>query len=90
MRGSGKGQAGKAKAQGLSKGWPDLMLLNRAERTYRWIELKSGTGKLTVEQEAMQTDLADHMAVCRSLADVERALIGWQITPRCHTNLASR
>lgn len=83
-------EGGKAKGQGLSKGWPDLMLFNRQTRAIRWIELKSDTGALTAEQKELAAELRDHMVVCRSLEDVEAALIGWGVTPRCPINVANR
>jgi hypothetical protein len=86
----GKWEALQAHQLGLSKGWPDIMLLNRVTRACRWIELKSDTGRLTREQSEIADDLRDHMAVCRSLPEVERALLAWGVKPKCSIADANR
>lgn len=83
-------EGARAKELGLDRGWPDLMLFSRKARAYRWIELKAPKGVLSADQKAMQADLGDHMAVCRTIEDVERALIAWGITPRCSVHEANR
>ena len=78
------------KSTGGAKGWPDLMLFNRKTRAIRWVELKADNGRLTDEQGEVLADLGDHAAVCRSLADVEAALIRWGLTPLVEINQANR
>jgi VRR-NUC domain len=77
-------------ATGGAAGWPDLMLFNRQTRAIRWIELKSEAGRVQASQAAIHADLRDHLAVCRSLEDVEAALISWGLTPLVPINQASR
>ena len=85
-----------ATGQGLSKGWPDLMLFNRQTRTYRWLELKrpktatSRKGTLTDEQKEVIAELGDHVAVCHCVEDVRDAIIRWGITPRVALDQAHR
>ncbi len=83
-------QATRAKALGARKGWPDLMLFNRETRGIRWIELKAPKGRLTPEQTEIAAELGDHLAVCRTLEEVEAALIRWRVAVRAPLAKANR
>jgi len=84
------------KALGGASGWPDLMIFSRRARSCRWIELKapktatSREGRTSDTQDDILADLGDHARVCKSVEDVEAALIFWGITPRCSVHEANR
>lgn len=72
--------AGKAKASGVRKGWPDLQFLF-PDGVTRYIELKTDVGSLSPEQRdfrdrcyATQTDMWE---LCRSIEQVARTLTRW-------------
>lgn len=78
------GMRARLKRQGLRPGVPDLVFvaLQGASRGHTWwIELKADAGRLTKEQaivmEALRCDPQVRGAVCRSLPQVEDALINF-------------
>lgn len=74
--------AGRMKASGVRRGWPDLQLLLPDGRTV-YIELKAGSG-LSPEQREFRDRCAPHgiWALARSIDDVEAALRGWGVKLR--------
>lgn len=78
-----KAEAGKFKAMGVKAGAPDICLFRNA-RAY-FIELKGGRGTASKNQKHMHERLGDAgcpVAICRSLAEVQGTLKGWQIPTR--------
>jgi hypothetical protein len=80
----------KMKAAGQQRGWPDLIIRNRKTGACRWLELKAKGGRPTPEQQVFIDEVPGHTAVCRTLEEVESALIGWGITPKCSIEGANR
>lgn len=84
------------RATGGASGWPDLMIFNRQTRAYRWIELKAPKtttyrgGVTTDAQDEILADLRDHACVCRSLEEVEQALLAWGVPLRTPLSQANR
>lgn len=84
------------RAMGGAAGWPDLMIFNRQTRAYRWIELKAPKtasyrgGVTSGGQDEILVDLRDHARVCRSLEDVEQALLTWGVPLRVPLSQANR
>lgn len=70
----------KAKAAGLKRGFPDLQFLF-PDGVTRYIEVKAPGGVLTPEQRDFCSACAPHniFTVCRSVVEVEAALIGWGV-----------
>lgn len=69
---------------GVKRGVPDLLILG-PDRFIAWIELKSTAGRLRGEQAdfmRMVEGLGHRGCVCRSLDDVWRALIIWNVPTR--------
>ena len=83
-------QASKMKAAGQERGWLDIMIKNKATGAVRWIELKVDGGALTPEQREFIEECPKVCAVARTLEEVERALIGFGITPLCAIEHANR
>ena len=76
--------AGSAKARGVKAGWPDILVIHPQPVGVGLgcilvgIELKIGKGRLSAEQlevHASLTMAGAHVAVCRSVEDVEQVLI---------------
>ena len=75
--------AQRRKARGVKAGWPDIQIVWRG--FFYGIELKAAKGRVSDNQEHVHSALADAAAlvsVCRSVADVERALLHWGIPLR--------
>lgn len=69
------------KAMGVRAGVADLVFVLDGGRV-AFIELKSGTGRLSAEQALFQEHcerLGAPYLVCRSLAEVEGALAAWRV-----------
>lgn len=92
MRGSIQ-QGVKAKAAGLHPGWPDLVILGPGGGL-KCLELKSESGDLSAAQKVFYAHClrtgTDMYAVCRSLEEVEAALIRWRVPVRCPLAKANR
>jgi hypothetical protein len=72
----GKAAAGRRKARGVKRGWPDILIFAPGPNVLG-IELKSESGRLSPEQRAVEHAFFDCQAwfvLCRSIDDVERAL----------------
>lgn len=82
----------KMKAAGVRRGWPDIQILFPSAVT-RYLELKADTG-LSQEQrdfrDACKATGRDIWALCRTLEQVEAALIRWGIKPKCGVDAANR
>ena len=85
----GVSQRVKMKAAGLRPGIADIVLAGRSGRV-AMIELKVEKRPLSGEQKAWATALGRFWATCRSLEDVEAALVQFGITPRCSIEKANR
>ena len=72
---------GQARDQGLRPGLPDFVIVPlgmRGEQSIFFIELKVGKNKATAEQGAILDAVGPGaMAVCRSVAEVRKALQAW-------------
>lgn len=79
----------KAKAMGVTRGWPDLQFLF-PDGVTRYIELKAGAS-LSPEQRDFRDRTSRHgiFAVCRSVEDVEAALRGWGAQLRATASVAA-
>lgn len=78
------------KARGVHAGWPDIQVVWRGY--FHGIELKAEKGRVSDRQEHVHVDLKNagaFVSVCRSIADVERALIHWAIPLRGTTLTAA-
>ena len=79
--------AGLRKARGVKRGLPDFIILFKSGLL--GIELKSDKGRLSPEQvetaEAWMA-LGHHIAVARSLEDVQEILLAWNIPMRTRMN----
>ena len=67
------------KADGLYPGFPDLLVYGSGGRIGH-IEVKTPAGRQQVTQERCQAWLdllGHHYAVCRSIEDVDAALVAW-------------
>jgi hypothetical protein len=74
----------KAKAGGLRHGFPDLMFI-LPDRTVRFLELKTDTGRLSDDQRRVLSRLhPDHWAVVRSVDEAATALTRWGVRLRAH------
>lgn len=74
----------KLKDMGLKRGWPDIILC-LPNGVMGAIELKAEKGRLSEDQKAFAEALEANgglFALCRSLADVEAALTGWNVPMR--------
>lgn len=74
----GMRQAQLRKARGVAAGWPDFILVRQG--MFYGIELKGAAGRLSDAQERtfpMIQAAGGQISVCRSVADIERALIHW-------------
>jgi len=79
-----KAEGALAKAMGLIPGIPDLVIIGPLCAAY-WVELKSDTGKLSAEQDAVRLWMVGNgvpHAVCRSVEQVRAALVAWNIPTR--------
>ena len=77
------------KARGLRAGWPDVQVIY--EGRLFGVELKIGEGRQSPAQQFMQAEIeraGGKYAICRSVEDVERALMVWRIPLRAHTMAA--
>lgn len=76
--------AGKMKASGVRRGWPDLQFLF-PDGVTRYIELKAGAS-LSPEQREFRDRAKPHdiWALCRSVDEVATALRGWGVRLREH------
>lgn len=81
----GRTTAGKAKASGVRRGWPDLQFLLPTGRTV-YIEMKTKAGSLSPEQRAFRDRCEPHdiFALCRSVEEVATALRKWGVKLRAH------
>ena len=93
--GGGKIRGAQLKAQGLQKGFPDLIVVHPALHPgytiFVGLELKARRGRLSPEQLAMQAAFGRAGAfyfVCRSLEDVEAAL--WEAQVPLHDSVMGR
>jgi len=86
--GGGKIRGAQLKAMGLKAGVPDILIMREWNLgpAVLWIELKApqkaGPG---ITQRLCHNKLnavGCHVAVCRSLDDVQETLIGWGIVPK--------
>jgi hypothetical protein len=74
--------AGRRKARGVKPGWPDIQVIwgaPGAVRVLLGIELKAGKGRQDAEQMALEAAWVAQgglYRVCRSLAEVDAALVG--------------
>ena len=82
--------AAQLKAAGQEPGWSDLQLRQKGTGETRWLELKAPKGVLSEAQRDFRDDCPQNYAMARTLEDVEAALIGWSITPRCTIGHANR
>jgi hypothetical protein len=75
------GEAAKLKQMGVRAGVPDLVFVLPDGRS-AFVELKSDAGTLEPEQAAFFDAIPVEVprAVCRSIDDVERALLSWGVT----------
>lgn len=79
----GKATAGIGKSCGIKAGVPDILILYNG--TAHFLELKSGTGRLSKVQQAAADAIINthaHWALCRSLNDVTFFLKAWSIPTR--------
>lgn len=84
-----KATAGKAKAAGQSRGWPDIQILG-PDNVTRYIELKAPGGTLTLQQREFANRCVDAVkfgnphiwAAAWTIEHVETALHAFRITPR--------
>lgn len=79
-----KASAGRAKAEGMTAGVPDITLI-RTGGVLAYIELKASTGRLSPAQiEWLDWCGANQIpaAVCRSIDDVRLVLSTWGIVTR--------
>lgn len=75
--GGGRVRGAQLKAMGLKKGWPDILIIAPGPNVIG-LELKAAKGTPTDEQRAMEAAFFNCRAwyiTCRSVDDVERALI---------------
>lgn len=87
--GGGRIRGAQLKSMGLRAGVPDILILrdwmnSNRPRTF-WIELKTATGRASIEQKICHAELKAvgcNVAVCRSVNDVQETLIGWGFVPR--------
>ena len=80
----------KLKEMGVKPGWLDLTIKHKPSGRAFWIELKSLVGRLTPEQAAFVNESPNVCAVCRTLPEIEAALIRFGITPLCSIERANR
>ena len=85
------GNRGMTTTPGYCVGCPDILILSQNRLggihppSVLWIELKSGRGRLSVEQRITASALCEigcHFAECRSVEEVEETLIGFGIAPK--------
>ena len=79
-----KASAGRAKAEGMTAGVPDITLVS-AGGNIAYIELKAATGRLSPAQIEWLDWCASNAipaAVCRSQDDVKAVLLSWAIVTR--------
>lgn len=81
--GGGKARGGMLKALGLKAGWPDIQIIR--EGRYYGIELKTVEGALSRAQRDVHDQIilaGGFVSVCRSVNDLERQIVGWNIPNR--------
>ncbi len=74
---------------GLKRGVPDILIIHNG--IARWIELKTATGKLSLDQRATIPTIeraGSAVFVCRSVEDVLESLDRWSIPLRPHKLVA--
>lgn len=76
------------KASGLRPGIADLLLVHNGR--VLMLELKSKIGTLSADQKAYRDALGENYITAQTIEEVEGALIGWGITPRCEITKANR
>ena len=79
-----KASAGRAKAEGMTAGVPDIALV-RSGGSVAYIELKTPSGRLSPAQNEWLDWCVENQipaTVCRSVADVQQILWAWNIQTR--------
>ena len=87
LGGGGMVRGAQIKAAGARNGTPDMLFVHLG-RAY-WIELKTKTGRVSPAQQECHAGLKQagaEVAICRSIEDVEAALLRWSIPLRAVTN----
>ena len=81
--GGGRVRGAQLKRLGLAKGWPDILIIAPGPNVIG-LELKAGKNDLTPEQRQMEHAFFECRAwfvTCRSIEDVERALLFLKAIP---------
>jgi VRR-NUC domain len=85
----GASQRMKQKAQGLRPGIADFVLV-KPNGAVKMIELKSDGGRLTPEQAVWARVMGDAWATCRTVEEVEAALLRWCVVVLAPLSRANR
>lgn len=89
----GHSQRQKAVDAGLRRGLGDYVLLVPVKATFTacMIEAKDAKrGRLSDEQKRWAAKMGAKWATVETLEDVEAAIVGWGITPKCSVSAANR
>jgi len=81
------------KAAGQRPGWPDIMILGPGGG-FKGLELKAEAGVQSAAQKAFaghcERSGQDMYAICRTVEEVESALVRWGVKPKCGVAAANR